>query len=261
MRAILEANSKPNAHFDILFNHRLTSNCDYSNFNYGKAIAMQVHPKDEDTIVVAQQPVKPMRAPSTRHKGTARRMPTLRENGAGEQDWDDDDLTATGTPCVTGEFRSALNTLFNTLGETQNWYVFCINLNDSQLPNQPGGRSVKGQVRSFGLTEIAKRNVNVFEVGMTPKEFCQRYRPGTPSCIQRIFQRTGLYEDEYEEAKSFRSDDFHNSTRLTSNRDDLRRLTSRLNARDPVIAVSVTQMVIMHFLNKVSILMEIWRMA
>ena len=35
MRAILEANSKPNAHFDILSNRRLTSNRDDSNFNYG----------------------------------------------------------------------------------------------------------------------------------------------------------------------------------------------------------------------------------
>jgi len=145
----------------------------------GKAIATQAHPKDEDTIVAAQQPVKPMRAPSTRRKGTVRRMPTLRENGGEEQDRDDDDITASGgngTPCVAGEFRSALDTLFETLGETQNWYVFCINPNDSQLPNQLEGRSVKGQVRSVGLTEIAKRNVNVFEVGMTPEEFCQRYK-------------------------------------------------------------------------------------
>jgi len=110
-------------------------------------------------------------------------MPTLRENGTGEQDRDDDDLTATGTPCVIGESRSALDMLFNTPGETQNWYVFCINPNDSQLPNQLEGRSVKGQVRSFGLTEIAKRNVNVFEVEMTPKEFCRRYGPGIPSCL------------------------------------------------------------------------------
>lgn len=295
----------------------------------GKAIATQAHPKNEDTIVAAQQPVKPMRAPSTRRKGTIKRMPTLRENGIDEQDRDDDDVTASagsGTPCVAGEFRSALDTLFETLGDTQNWYVFCINPNDSQLPNQLEGRSVKGQVRSLGMTEIAKRNVNVFEVGMTPEEFCQRYRDpisalgiseGTPrerveqtrtalslkerdvvlgqykvflsqtafhSLEDRIrasdveeqkrnrvrdaeaeagldvrgfgdpyapypspggnngeespfinafsdpalplvsnaspFQRADLYDDEYDERKSFRSDDFDNRSRLTSNRDD-----------------------------------------
>ncbi|KAG2114588.1 uncharacterized protein F5147DRAFT_526505, partial [Suillus discolor] len=74
------------------------------------------------------------------------------------------------------KFHSALDTLFETLGDTQNWYVFWINPNDWQLPNQLEGHSVKGQVRSLGMTEIAKHNVNMFEVGMTPEEFFQRYR-------------------------------------------------------------------------------------
>ncbi|KAG1722688.1 glycosyltransferase family 2 protein [Suillus paluster] len=263
------------------------------------------------------------------HRHNQTPCPTLREGGIEEQDRDDDDITAAasnGTPCVAGEFRSALDTLFDTLADTQTWYVFCINPNDSQLPNQLEGRSVKGQVRSLGLTEIAKRNVNVFEVGMTPEEFCQRYRDpmlalgvseGSPrerveqtrtaltlrerdvvlgqykvfmsqaafhSLEDRIrasdveeqkrnrirdaeaeagldvrgfgdpyapysspganngeespfvnafsdpalplvsnaspFQRADLYDDEYDERKSFRSDDFDNRSRLTSNRDD-----------------------------------------
>ena len=144
----------------------------------GKAIAMQMHPRNEDTIVAAQQPVKPMRAPSTRRKNTVRRAPTLGD--VEEKERDDDDAGPTtlnnSSPCVTGEFRSALDTLFETLEETQTWYVFCVNPNDSQLPNQLEGRSVKGQIRSLGLTEIARRCVNVFEVGMTPREFCDRYR-------------------------------------------------------------------------------------
>ncbi|TFK68108.1 glycosyltransferase family 2 protein [Pluteus cervinus] len=163
----------------------------------GKAIATQAHPRNEDTIVAAQQPVKPMRAPSTRRKGTIRRMGTLR-GGAGDmgdidEREDEDNPNATsgnisaaggnagassGTPCVGGEFRAALDTLFETLDETQAWFVFCVNPNDSQLPNQLEGRSVKGQVRSVGLTEIARRCVTVFEVGMTPEEFCERYKEG-----------------------------------------------------------------------------------
>ncbi|KAF8836252.1 glycosyltransferase family 2 protein [Paxillus ammoniavirescens] len=298
----------------------------------GKAIATQAHPKNEDTIVAAQQPVKPMRAPSTRRKGTIKRMPTLREdNVIEEQERDEDDSPSNSgvTPCVAGEFRAALDTLFETLSETQNWFVFCVNPNDSQLPNQLEGRSVKGQVRSLGLAEIAKRNVNVFEVGMTPDEFCGRYKEpiGTMGVldgsarekVERIqgllglkefdmvlgqykvflsqvafhsledrirtldveeqkrnrlrdaeaeagldvrsigdpyapysspglagddaayadpfnqassqahvplvgnasqFQRGDLYDDEYDERKSFRSDDFDTRSRLTSNRDD-----------------------------------------
>jgi chitin synthase len=148
-----------------------------------KAIATQVHPRDEETIVSAQQPVKPMRTPSTRRKGTVRGrrqastgLGDIDEKGAADED---DDVPASsdgGVPCVAGEFRNALNTLFETLEEAQAWFVFCINPNDSQLPNQLEGRSVKGQVRSAGLSEVAKRAAVVLEVGMTPREFVDRYR-------------------------------------------------------------------------------------
>ncbi|KAL6309476.1 glycosyltransferase family 2 protein [Sparassis latifolia] len=145
-----------------------------------KAIATQAHPRNEDTIVAAQQPVKPMRAPSTRRKNTIKRMPTLKEGDLDEKEREDEEPLGTvgtgGAPCVAGEFRAALDTLFETLEETQSWYVFCINPNDSQLPNQLEGRSVKGQVRSLGLAEIARRSVNVFEVTMLPDEFVQRYK-------------------------------------------------------------------------------------
>lgn len=137
-----------------------------------KAVATQVHPRNEDTIISAQQPVKPMRAPSTRRKGTIKRMPTLKENDP--EDKEEDEIPG-AAPCTTGQFRAALDTLFDTLEEAQAWYVFCINPNDSQLPNQLEGRSVKGQVRSLGMSEIARRCANVFEVAMTPPEFVDRY--------------------------------------------------------------------------------------
>ena len=150
-----------------------------------KAIAIQAHPRNEDTIVAAQQAVKPMRAPSTRRKNGLKRMPTVKENvDVEEKDRDDDDALGplghitSNSPCVAGEFKAALDTLFETIDETQPWYVFCINPNDSQLPNQLEGRSVKGQVKAAGLVEIARRSVNVFEVTMTPEEFCERYSDG-----------------------------------------------------------------------------------
>ncbi|KAF9237204.1 hypothetical protein BU15DRAFT_63271, partial [Melanogaster broomeanus] len=232
---------------------------------------------NEDTIVSAQQTVKPMRAPSTRRKGTIKRMPTLREDSVvEEQERDEGDPSNVGlTPCVAGEFRAALDALFDTLSDTQNWFVFCVNPNDSQLPNQLEGRSVKGQVRSLGLPEIAKRNVNMFEVGMTltssvggllvPKRpsipsrtisalLMSRNKSGTAFVTQRpkpewtsvlLAIPTHLIHPpdspgkthpmwmpstknrhrhasphEYDERKTFRSEDFDARSRLTSNRDE-----------------------------------------
>ncbi|KAJ7647442.1 glycosyltransferase family 2 protein [Roridomyces roridus] len=148
----------------------------------GRAISTTAHPRNEDTIVAAQQPVKPMRAPSTRRKNAPKRSTPLSPVGAIPEDddavVDDSALGVSGTAAIAGEFRSALDTLFATLDDTQAWHVFCINPNESQLPNQLEGRSVKGQVRSAGLTAAARRCATVFEVGMTVDEFCERYGSG-----------------------------------------------------------------------------------
>ncbi|KIM50270.1 hypothetical protein SCLCIDRAFT_34456 [Scleroderma citrinum Foug A] len=77
-----------------------------------------------------------------------------------EEDQDDEDaaqhgytsacstgLSGAGAPCVAGKFRTALDTLFDTLSETQMWYIFCINPNDACLPNQLEGCTVKVQER------------------------------------------------------------------------------------------------------------------
>jgi chitin synthase len=79
-------------------------------------------------------------------------------------------------PCVAGEFGAALGTLFDTLADAQAWFVLCVRPNDAQLPYQLEGRSVKGQVRALGLAEVAKHAATVFEVGMMPRKFGDRYR-------------------------------------------------------------------------------------
>ncbi len=93
-----------------------------------KAIATQAHPRNEDTIVSAQQVVKPMRAPSTRRKSGVRRMPTVRESLADIEETVRDEEEALvpsgGNPCIAGEFKSALDTLFDTLDDTQT--VVCL---------------------------------------------------------------------------------------------------------------------------------------
>ncbi|KIK16151.1 hypothetical protein PISMIDRAFT_16019 [Pisolithus microcarpus 441] len=114
--------------------------------------------------VAAQQPVKPMQVPSTGQKNTIHCMPhdtttTSTAPTITEEERKDKDIAVpqnTGTPCIMGKFCTALDTLFDTLGDTQNWFVFCINPNDSQLLNQLKERSVKGQVHSAGLVKVAE---------------------------------------------------------------------------------------------------------
>ncbi|KAF8198694.1 glycosyltransferase family 2 protein [Mycena galopus ATCC 62051] len=142
----------------------------------GRAITTQAHPRNEDTIVSAQQHIKPMRAPSMRSKTAVRGAAGALSPGGAREELPEEDAHESGVGGVAGEFRAALDTLFATLDETQTWYVFCINPNDSQLPNQLEGRSVKGQVHSAGLAQVAQRNHCVFEVGMFFGEFCERYR-------------------------------------------------------------------------------------
>ncbi|KAH7106969.1 glycosyltransferase family 2 protein [Auriculariales sp. MPI-PUGE-AT-0066] len=125
------------------------------------AINTVAHPRHEETVVAAQQPQKPMRAPSTRRKQAPKRMQTVGE------DEDEAADETTGPPCAAGQFQNAMDTLVQALDETQPWYVFCINPNDTQLPNQFEGRTAKAQVR---------RSQVVFEASMTPSEFCARYK-------------------------------------------------------------------------------------
>lgn len=142
------------------------------------AIATQVHPRDADTVIAAQQPVRPMRAPSARRKGgRGPRLATLGEDGdeAADEERIDGRSSTPEIRCVVGEFKSALDVLFETFDETKAWFVFCLNPNDVQLPNQLESRGLKSQVRSFGLPEIAKKVAASFEVSMTHTEFSDRY--------------------------------------------------------------------------------------
>jgi chitin synthase len=67
-----------------------------------------------------QQVIKPMQTPSTR-KGGVKRMPTVKEERDREDNGGGVSTSASHgrTPCVAREFRAALDTLFETLDETQ----------------------------------------------------------------------------------------------------------------------------------------------
>jgi chitin synthase len=149
-----------------------------------KAVATEVHPHDEETIVAAQQSVKPMRAPSMRRKG--RGIGKLAAVGEEADEVDEaiegaevgggnNEAPARGIRCVLGEFKSSMDVLYQALDETKTWYIFCLNPNDAHLPNQVETRGLRGQIRSFGMSELAKKLKHVYEVSMTHQEGCERY--------------------------------------------------------------------------------------
>lgn len=140
-----------------------------------QAIATEAHPRNQETIVAAKQPVKPMRAPSTKRKQTIRRAGTQKRKGDGAIAEEEDEDAPNEIKCVAGEFNTSLTLLLETLDETESWFVFCINPNDSRLPNQMENRGVKAQIRSMGLSEVAKKNAVVLEVNMSFAEFRDRY--------------------------------------------------------------------------------------
>jgi len=141
-----------------------------------QAIATQAHPRNQETIVAAKQPNKPMRAPSTKRKETIRRSRTQKKNPEGIPEEGDEEEAPNAIKCVVGEFNASLDLLLEALDETESWYCFCVNPNDSQLPNQLEVRGVKAQARSLGLPEMAKKLKGTFEVNMTFGEYFERYK-------------------------------------------------------------------------------------
>ncbi|PKY38336.1 glycosyltransferase family 2 protein [Rhizophagus irregularis] len=143
----------------------------YNSFIVGlftdKAVATESHPRNDNTIVAAQQSVKPMRAPSMRRK-------------KGQETKGQETPEISSKPkvsCVATQISSALDELCDTLEETTPWYVFCIRPNDTQLPNQFDPKVVQSQVKSFGLTEIAKKLQFDYTISFTHEEFLERYEP------------------------------------------------------------------------------------
>ncbi|GAC95183.1 glycosyltransferase [Pseudozyma hubeiensis SY62] len=178
-----------------------------------KVLKTQSHPKNDQTIVAAQQSVRPMRAPSTRRPNrgnTVKRSNTVKK---GDDDDSEDDAADASTNakknavrCVAGDFRGALDLLLETLEETKTWFTLCIRPNDNQLPNQFEARVVKQQITTLGLSEMSRKLLHEYSVSMTYEEFCQRYAD-VPS-LQAVQMRdavSGLAKQKFSAAREVMS--------------------------------------------------------
>ncbi|KIM88084.1 hypothetical protein PILCRDRAFT_85409 [Piloderma croceum F 1598] len=148
---------------------------------------------------------------------------------------EDEPATTGGPPCITGEFRSALDTLFKTLNETQAWFVFCINPNDSQLLNQLEGHDTGEQKRiRMRDTEAAagvkhcKTNDPYPMLGQPSEESPFGLQFGENDQSNQVlslvantspFQRADIYNDDYEDHRSFRSEDYDGRSRYTTHQE------------------------------------------
>lgn len=149
-----------------------------------KAVSTERHPQDNDTIVAAQQPVKPRRAPSTRRKnGRPQRLPSVGEEKEEQDEREDsahvgggnDQAPIKGVRCVLGEFRGAMDLLYDALNDCQPWFIFCLNPNDAHLPNQVETRGLRASIKSLGFVEIARKLATTFEIHVPHEDACERY--------------------------------------------------------------------------------------
>ncbi|BEI80622.1 hypothetical protein CcaverHIS002_0111510 [Cutaneotrichosporon cavernicola] len=157
--------------------HQGSNNPFIRNLWSSKSIATQAHPRNDDTIVGAQQPMRPMRAPSTRRKRGPRLSAVTEEDGNDDAVGGGNDSGTAGTHlhCVAGQHQQAINSLFDSIESAQSWFCFALRPNDSQLPGQIEARSMRAQIRSLGLAEIALRMRISYETRMTHQEFSDRY--------------------------------------------------------------------------------------
>ncbi|KAI6011876.1 P-loop containing nucleoside triphosphate hydrolase protein [Pisolithus microcarpus] len=195
-------------------------------------------------------------------KNTIRRMPhdntaTSTAPTITEEEHEDKDVAApqnTGTPCVVGKFCAALDTLFDTLGDTQN-----CSRNDrsrdrfavqgwSRLPS--GGSNVQGgrdgtpaeQIErmrvalGLGETDVVLGQHKVFLSQATfhamedylcatdvEEQKRNQMREAEVEAGPAVGQGSSFhreYDEEYDKAKTVQSDGFNGRSRLTGDRDD-----------------------------------------
>ncbi|KAJ3168219.1 hypothetical protein HDU88_001658 [Geranomyces variabilis] len=114
--------------------------------------------RDGAMVTGAQAPRKPFRQPSLKRK-----------NGRYGQE---------ATPeTVAYNFRSAVEEMIETLGETIPWMVLCVKPNEDLSGDKFESKRVKSQLRGFGMTQIAQaRAAADYTADYTIDEFLTRYR-------------------------------------------------------------------------------------
>ncbi|KAG0327731.1 hypothetical protein BGZ99_006992 [Dissophora globulifera] len=136
-----------------------------------KALTTESHPRNNNTIVAAQQSIKPKRAPSTR------RPRKTEEDGSGNKEKSNDGGSPSAGKVVSlaAQIQSATQELCDSLEETTPWFLICLKSNDSGMPNNVDTITLKSQVRSLCLAQVAQRLSLEYTISCTHQEFLDRY--------------------------------------------------------------------------------------
>ena len=92
----------------------------------------------------------------------------------GDDTYADADAEPAG-PCVLGELRTTLTTLFDVVDEAKAWFVLCVRPNASRLANQCEPRMVRRQLHALGAAQLRATHTSDYCVTLTYVEFCDRY--------------------------------------------------------------------------------------
>lgn len=187
--SFLEKNLDPLSPDFVNLMRTSSTNSFVSNLFAGSVLATESHPKDDRTIVKAQLPTKPIRAPSMKRP---KRRPTA-DIGLAEQAIPEDEtleiedekqraLAAAEEAYKNMEVATVMDQLYltlrdltNAMAETRIWHVIHIRPNDAQEANNFDAKRVKAQVRALLLGDIAARKSRAYSTFYTFEEFLARY--------------------------------------------------------------------------------------
>ncbi|KAF9161275.1 hypothetical protein BGX21_002324 [Mortierella sp. AD011] len=134
-----------------------------------KALTTESHPRNNKTIVAAQQSIKPKRAPSMRRPKKADEDSTLKREKS------EVNPSAGKVVSLAAQIQSAIQELCDSLDETTPWFLVCLKSNDTGMPNHVDQLVLKSQVRSLCLAQVSQRLALEYTISCTHQEFLDRY--------------------------------------------------------------------------------------
>ncbi|KAF9113137.1 hypothetical protein BGX27_002130 [Mortierella sp. AM989] len=134
-----------------------------------KALTTESHPRNNKTIVAAQQSIKPKRAPSMRRPKKVDEDTTL------SREKTDVNPAAGKVVSLAAQIQSATQELCDSLEETTPWFLVCLKSNDTGMPNHVDHLVLKSQVRSLCLAQASQRLALEYTISCTHQEFLDRY--------------------------------------------------------------------------------------